>query len=874
MDPTSAINAIVAAPGLASARSAFRAARGEAGLGREFFARILSAFGSDASEARRLAAYWRLMLAYADEPALAYRAKGVHDRLQGRWLESARAFVKAGELAATDAERLSFQMGAVDSFARAGRIAQAIALAGRLAGGLDTLGEERQAARVRLNAGNALLWADRYREASRWLKMAIPHLDEQESVYAALGLSTAELYGGDPREAHRIAEEARESARRLGLDYASSLAGLNIAQSALLQGRADEALAQLLSLRGELSRCGSNSDQARVSEFLGDAYLRLNLWSEAVDAYEEAISGRRLPALNVAASSFGLGQARMALGEIPDALRSLRRAASTFRRAGNPAWEAAATTKIAEADRLQNRPALAKTRLLRAAKGAADVRSRWHEAEALLTLAEAEVDLGGVPDLRRARLLIRTNGFVSLRWRLDAIRARSTGRLRDHRAAFLAILDARALAASASSRMAYLRDKSDPISAYLAALLQTPTPSHVVEAIDVVARSRSAALLDEILSSGAGALDDEQIARIETLRSELQSLESEGDLPGAERRAPPSPAAIAGLRRRWLEASHFLLPAPSQSKIPARAVVVARAGEELYALRGPRAVKFRISASDLERTMPWLRFELLAPMVDRAADPQTALAMIGDLAEKALASWFDETTLAITPEDSLWQIPWVACAASLGGTREPVLAMHPSLVSARNVGLPDSPSAMLWIDEKANLYHAEEERASFIRRFPQGRVCRTLGEVRDSLDDQVDLLHVICHARHNPQNPMFSAMIFGKEALYATEIARSRLRPLLVTLSACDTGNVTAAFRHEPDGLARAFLARGAKSVVGSLWPLDDEAAFRTYTHLFGSLGESVPLLEAMNLARRSVRKWNPHPYYWAPLAVFGGYER
>lgn len=47
----------------------------------------------------------------------------------------------------------------------------------------------------------------------------------------------------------------------------------------------------------------------------------------------------------------------------------------------------------------------------------------------------------------------------------------------------------------------------------------------------------------------------------------------------------------------------------------------------------------------------------------------------------------------------------------------------------------------------------------------------------------------------------------------------------LVNLAACDSALVRPDEGTEIDGIARAFLAAGASAVLGSLWPLDDDAA-------------------------------------------------
>ena len=58
----------------------------------------------------------------------------------------------------------------------------------------------------------------------------------------------------------------------------------------------------------------------------------------------------------------------------------------------------------------------------------------------------------------------------------------------------------------------------------------------------------------------------------------------------------------------------------------------------------------------------------------------------------------------------------------------------------------------------------------------------------------------------------------------AREIRQSRLNADVVVLSACETGVGRLEGQEGIMNLARAFLAAGAKSVVASLWEVDDRS--------------------------------------------------
>jgi CHAT domain-containing protein len=98
----------------------------------------------------------------------------------------------------------------------------------------------------------------------------------------------------------------------------------------------------------------------------------------------------------------------------------------------------------------------------------------------------------------------------------------------------------------------------------------------------------------------------------------------------------------------------------------------------------------------------------------------------------------------------------------------------------------------------------------------------------------------------------------------------SPLRADLVVLSACETGLGGIAPGEGVVGLPWAFLARGARAVIVSLWSVDDEATTllmrRFYEHR-----KTVGNSEALRLAQLDVRVKYPDPRRWAAFQLVGG---
>jgi CHAT domain-containing protein len=95
----------------------------------------------------------------------------------------------------------------------------------------------------------------------------------------------------------------------------------------------------------------------------------------------------------------------------------------------------------------------------------------------------------------------------------------------------------------------------------------------------------------------------------------------------------------------------------------------------------------------------------------------------------------------------------------------------------------------------------------------------------------------------------------------------------LLTLSACETaeGNDRA-----PLGFSGAAIKARARSVLGTLWPVVDEAAQKVMTRFYGELvGNKAGKAVALKQAQTSLLKQTAtnHPFYWAPFTLVGNWQ-
>ena len=90
----------------------------------------------------------------------------------------------------------------------------------------------------------------------------------------------------------------------------------------------------------------------------------------------------------------------------------------------------------------------------------------------------------------------------------------------------------------------------------------------------------------------------------------------------------------------------------------------------------------------------------------------------------------------------------------------------------------------------------------------------------------------------------------------------------IVTLAACETAKGTTHDGNEISGLAYVMERAGAKTLVASLWDVDDLASSDILTRFYENLQNSMPKAEAMRRAKMSML--DLHPFFWSPFILIG----
>ena len=149
--------------------------------------------------------------------------------------------------------------------------------------------------------------------------------------------------------------------------------------------------------------------------------------------------------------------------------------------------------------------------------------------------------------------------------------------------------------------------------------------------------------------------------------------------------------------------------------------------------------------------------------------------------------------------------------------------------------------------------------------------------VKDEHLDQFRILHFATHGLISPQVPGRSALLLASGAnedglLQVREIFQMKLDSDLVVLSACETARGQVLAGEGVRGLAHAFFHAGARSVVASLWSVNDQRTTTLMEAFYKNLAEHKSKSEALRAAKLEMLKSSAtsSPRYWGAFILLG----
>ena len=308
-----------------------------------------------------------------------------------------------------------------------------------------------------------------------------------------------------------------------------------------------------------------------------------------------------------------------------------------------------------------------------------------------------------------------------------------------------------------------------------------------------------------------------------------------------------------------------------------------RAGDDLYAmvLNGADVTGFKLSAAGLDDDVRAFRKAIEA----RTAEADARARALYDRLVRPLTPALRGEQLTIAPHGVLHYLPFDAL---LDGDQY-LLDRYPlRLVPSADALVylktdrPEKIGTLLAVgnpdlgDARYDLPNAQVEAQKVAALFPASRVL-VRGEASkaavETLGGGFAMLHFATHGKFDAAAPLQSGLYLAgpppSGVLTVGDLYSLRFDTDLVTLSACETGLGKIANGDDVIGLTRGFLYAGARTIVASLWEVDDAATAELMIDFYQDL-QSNDKREALRLAQIETRAHFPQPFFWAAFEVIG----
>ena len=423
----------------------------------------------------------------------------------------------------------------------------------------------------------------------------------------------------------------------------------------------------------------------------------------------------------------------------------------------------------------------------------------------------------------------------------------------------------------------------------------------VSQAFAYTERAKSRALVDLLASAGTAVQPLTQTAQLQTTITRLSQLEQESAIVGDEATRSASTSHSRGLiatlkKELTQQAPAYASLVSVNSLSAAETQLLLRPDETLLEFYGEGDTWYlfvlsrqtisgrKLSLSNPESTVRKLRSQLATP------DSGTAYQETArELYRQLLGSLEGQLTerMVIVPHGILHYLPFstlinssgkalleshtirVLPAAGITAYLKPLRRTTP--VTALILGNPQLE------DQRLSLLHAQEEARAIAALLPGSTLLLGAAATRSALISQAgdhQLLHIAAHGVFQADTPLHSALLLAQinnddGLLRAADLYRLRLNADLVTLSACETALSSVANGDDLLGFTRGFLYAGARSIISSLWKVDDRATRDLMLAFYQNL-QDMDKVQALTRAQRAIRQQLPHPFYWAAFQLTG----
>jgi CHAT domain-containing protein/tetratricopeptide (TPR) repeat protein len=862
---------------------------------------------------------------------LALRGRGAAAHFNGQEDQALQDFERSAQLYTDQGlpvESARALRSLVDVHQMVGRTDEALSCAHRAEEIFAAHGEQRLLAQLHLNVGNVYTRIDDYTAADQFYSSARESFEQLEDelglAFCDFNLAVVAMNANRCDDAESSWRAARSGMDRAGMGMLVADCDYNLAYLESRRGRFERAIEGLGRAREAYRENGKPSGPPLCDLDLAEIQLRLGMLRDARrHAAEAAESFEKLDMLYEFARAEVLGGIACArLGDASAAMQLLTSAEERFHQQGNVSLAAFVALQKAQIELRRGHGAAVIEDLVRSRKALLDKGMIWLGDLAALTLCraligegrsdEALAELAQVVDERpEGSTMDGLLAAIALRLRADALAESGDqkGALDSLQEAVSTIDATWSQVPSGDVRIAFFRDQHPAFVDLTFLLLDA---GRTDDALQIFEHGRSRSLLessplvrDPAWTEARERLDWLLARQLDTELGPLAGgteLRPERELGvGWTQQITVARQQLADLSSRDQRQSSQDLPA----RIDSHELLAARQRDELLLvyLLGPKGVrvlvidddghgKFSIDAVDLHQSevkiiaqRDRLLFQLARRGVEGASSRglHAALAALGQRLLHPIADRLvgpnGPRPIVVVPYGVLHDLPVHAFefdGAPLAATHQVSQAISvwhlARLRSQRRVqpaqtlgwcvgaSLGALPAIDREIADLASIF------GDSLQHLSPDALLKALHA--GSLSGR--LLHIASHGRFERERPRFSAICLGEHFLLAHDVAAMTLDVDLVTLSGCETGRKRTTGGDELMGLPRALLGAGAKSVLGSLWPVRDDTTARFMHDFYASFATGRSARESLALARRSMLNETDDPVSWAAFSLLG----
>jgi CHAT domain-containing protein/Tfp pilus assembly protein PilF len=789
------------------------------------------------------------------------------------------------------------------------------------------------AGKIEHNIGNLHFRRDQYREAEQFHTsarerfIAVNNEKQLATINNCLANTHAVLHKFS--SAAELYEQAAQQAERAGVPVTQAEIEGNIGNFALLRGRYDQALDYLERSRRRYASLGMPHQSALAEREIADAYLELNLVPEACEIYARVTDtfarlGLRADEARAFASR---GRAEFWLGNDDKALSSLQRARELYAAEGNKVGEALVLVSLAQFHHDRRDDETAK-KLAVQAEASLTKSGGWHQILLARWLrADIERALGHTDEA--ARLFERAvqdsivKGQPQITERcytglgLVAVdKGDAAAAEQNFRNAVAVTEELRAPLPGEEFKTAFFANKLVPYNELVRICLDAGE-ERVVEALTLLESARSRSLIDSLgsrqeeLIEPRDEFEAELMRRIGELREELNYLYREinqplnGDAPDRRHQLQQElrerESRVLEITRQLHHRQETTSPQRRYS-FDVRQLQQQLAHDETlieYTALGDELLAFIVrrdsigvarnlgSLTQIAERLNALRFQIDAlrfgsrvirkHLTTLTQNVKVHLRLLHDELILPLNLTTEQRKLIVVPHGRLHYLPFhalydgdkfliedceVSYAPSATIYQQCLQRAVRRLERALLLGVSDEQTPRIR-DEIQSIENVFPDVAAFVGEAATSEVLR-----RHSTG--VDVLHLACHGQFRVDNPLFSALRLADGWFTVRDAYGLKLDDALVTLSACETGANVVAPGEELIGLARGFFSAGARSVLLSLWIVDDEATNQMMVAFYREMKRGRSLAASLRAAQLEMLHENPHPFFWSPFVLVG----